>query len=176
LRRGLLYTDRNNAFSFSRILHISVKSGADMKVKDLMTQKPACATPDMGLEKVARMMDEYKVGSIPVVENKDSMKVIGMITDRDIATRAVAKGKNPLQMKAMEIMTTPVVLAKSEDDAREVARLMEKHMIRRVPVVDDSGMLCGMVAQADIALKTSDQITADVVQSVSKPTQTSSKL
>jgi CBS domain-containing protein len=146
-----------------------------MKVKEIMTEKPACATPDMELMKVAKLMDEQKVGSIPVVENKSNMKVIGMVTDRDIATRAVAQGKNPLQMKAMEIMSTPVVTAKPEDDAREVARLMQQHMIRRVPVIDGTGMLCGMVAQADIALKTSDQTTAEVVQSVSKPTQSSSR-
>jgi CBS domain-containing protein len=147
-----------------------------MKVLELMTKKPACATPDMDLSKVARMMDEYKVGSIPVVENKDTLKLIGMITDRDIVTRTVAQGKNPLELNVKAIMSSPVVSVKSEDDVREVARLMQQHMIRRVPVIDESGMLCGMVSQADIALRTSDQTTADVVQSVSKPTQTSSKI
>lgn len=147
-----------------------------MKVRDLMTEKPACATPDMDLSKVAKMMDDYKVGAIPVVENKDSLKVVGVVTDRDIATRAVAKGKNPLEMRAMEIMSTPVVTAKPEDDVKDVARMMEKHMIRRVPVIDESDQICGMIAQADIALKASDQMTANVVQSVSKPTQNSSKV
>lgn len=147
-----------------------------MKVQELMTKKPACATPDMDLSKVARMMDEYKVGSIPVVENKDTLKLIGVVTDRDIVTRTVAQGKNPLELNVKAIMSAPVISVKPEDDVLEVARLMQQHMIRRVPVTDRSGMLCGMVAQADIALRTTDQTTADVVQSVSKPTQTSSKV
>jgi CBS domain-containing protein len=147
-----------------------------MKVKDMMSKKPACATPDMELSKVAKLMAEHNVGSIPVVENKDNMRVVGMVTDRDIATRAVAEGKNPLQMRAQEIMSTPVITVQEDDDVEEVAQLMQKNMVRRVPVLDKQGSVCGMVAQADIALKTSDQTTADVVQSISKPTQKSSKV
>ncbi len=140
-----------------------------MKVKELMTKKPAFATPDMELTKVARMMDEHNVGAIPVVENKDSMKVVGMVTDRDIACRAVAKNENPLQLKASDVMTSPVHTVKLEDDIQDVASMMVKNKVRRVPVVDEKGMVCGMVAQADIALKGGDQTTADVVQSISKP-------
>lgn len=147
-----------------------------MKVKELMTKKPEYATPDMELVKVAKLMAEHQVGSIPVLENKDNMKVVGLVTDRDITTRAVAEGKNPLQMKASDIMSTPVVTVNEDDDVNEVAQLMEKNMVRRVPVVDQQGKLCGMVAQADIALKTTDKTTADVVQSVSKPTEASSKV
>ena len=146
-----------------------------MKVKELMTKKPACATPEMELTKVAKMMKEHNVGAIPVVENKDSMKVVGVVTDRDIATRAIAEGKNPLQMKAQEIMSTPVVTVNEDDDIQDVARMMEKNKVRRIPVVDQQGNIRGMVAQADIALKGSDQITASVVESVSKPGKKSSQ-
>lgn len=147
-----------------------------MKVKELMTKKPAVATPDTDLTQVARMMADQQVGSIPVVENKESRKVVGIVTDRDIATRAVAEGKNPLQMKASEIMSKPVITVNEDDDVNDVARLMEKNMVRRIPVVDEKGELCGMVAQADIALKATDKITADVVQTISKPTEKSSKV
>lgn len=147
-----------------------------MKVKELMTKKPAVATPDTDLTQVARMMADQQVGSIPVVENKESRKVVGIVTDRDIATRAVAEGKNPLQMKASEIMSKPVITVNEDDDVNDVARLMEKNMVRRIPVVDEKGELCGMVAQADIALKSTDKITADVVQTISKPTEKSSKV
>lgn len=140
-----------------------------MKVKDLMTKKPACATPDTDLSKVAKLMEDYNVGAIPVVE-RDTMKVVGVVTDRDIATRAVARGKNPLQMTAMDVMSTPVYTVNQDDDVEEVTRLMEKRQIRRVPVVDESGNVCGMVAQADIALKTTDRTTGDLVEKVSKPT------
>ncbi len=139
-----------------------------MKVRDMMTKKPECATPDMDLQKVAKMMADRNVGAIPVVENKDNHKIIGMVTDRDIATRAVAKGKNPAQMTAKDIMSTPVATVNQEDDVEDVARMMEKMMVRRIPVVDANGNICGMVAQADIALKATDH-TKDVVQSVSKP-------
>jgi CBS domain-containing protein len=147
-----------------------------MKVKELMSKEPKLATPDMELTRVAKMMVDQKVGAIPVVESKNRMKVVGMVTDRDIATRAVAEGKNPLTMTAQDVMSTPVVTVKQEDDIQDVARLMEKNMVRRLPVVDNEGFLCGIVAQADIALKGNNQTIADVVQSVSKPTERSSKV
>lgn len=140
-----------------------------MKVKELMTKSPACATPDMVLSKVAKIMMDENVGSVPVVENKDGGKIVGMVTDRDIAVRAVARDKNPLMMSAGDIMSTDVITVNVDDDAQDVARMMEKHQIRRVPVLDENGEVCGIVAQADIALKSSDRTTADVVQSVSKP-------
>ncbi len=147
-----------------------------MKVKELMTRNPACATPDTELPKVAKMMDDMQVGSIPVIDNKDSLKVIGVVTDRDIATRAVAQGKNPLQMKAQDIMSKPVVTVHQDDDVQDVAKLMMQNMVRRVPVLDQSGKICGMVAQADIALKSAENTTAKVVEQVSKPTEKSSKV
>jgi CBS domain-containing protein len=140
-----------------------------MKVRELMTKKPACATPDMDLSKVAKLMEDYNVGAIPVVENKNSMKVVGVVTDRDITTRAVARGKNPLQMTAMDVMSTPVFTVTQDDDIEHVTQMMEKKQVRRVPVVDENGDVCGMVAQADIALKTTDRTTGDLVEKVSKP-------
>jgi CBS domain-containing protein len=147
-----------------------------MKVKDLMSKEPKLATPDMNLTKIARMMAEQNVGSIPVVESTENLKVVGMVTDRDITTRAVAEGKNPLLMTVWEVMSSPVITARQEDDVKEVAHLMQKNMIRRVPVLDDKGFVCGIVAQADIALKGSDDTTADVVETISKPTEKSSKV
>jgi CBS domain-containing protein len=146
-----------------------------MKVSELMTKNPACVTPDADLGKVAKLMADHNVGAIPVVENQDSKKVVGVVTDRDIAIRAVAQGKNPVQMKAQEVMSTKIVTVKQDDDIQDVTKLMEKHQVRRVPVVDENGKMCGMVAQADIALKTTDQTTADVVQTISKPGSTSNK-
>jgi CBS domain-containing protein len=140
-----------------------------MKVKDLMTKNPACASADAALSKVARLMVEHNVGSIPIVE-KNSNKVIGVVTDRDIATRVVAEEKDPKQIKASDIMSSPVVTVKAEDNIEDVTRLMEKNMIRRVPVVDEMGNCMG------IALKTSDKTTADMVQEISKPTEKQSKV
>jgi CBS domain-containing protein len=140
-----------------------------MKVKEMMTKNPAVATPDMTLSKIARMMADEDVGAIPVVDNKDNQKVVGVITDRDITVRAVALEKNPLMMKASEIMSTGVVTVGVDDDVKDVARLMEKNQVRRVPVLDEMGKVCGIVAQADIALHASDRTTANVVEEISKP-------
>ena len=146
-----------------------------MKARDLMSKKPACATPEMGLSQIAKMMAEFNVGAIPVVENQDSKKLVGVVTDRDIATRAVAREKNPLQMKARDIMSTPVITVQQDDDVQDVARMMEKNMVRRLPVVNENGEVSGMVAQADIALKASDETTAEIVQAISKPASKSAR-
>ncbi len=146
-----------------------------MKVRDLMTKNPASVTPDADLAKVARLMADHNVGSIPVVENASSKKVIGMVTDRDIAIRAVAQGKNPVQMQAQEVMSSQVVTVKQDDDIQNVTKVMEQHQVRRVPVVDETGMICGMVAQADIALKTNDKMTGNVVEDISKPGSSTTK-
>lgn len=147
-----------------------------MKVKDLMTKRPAYTTPDDNLSKVAKLMAENNVGMIPVVDNKDNMSIVGVVTDRDIAVRCVAAGRNPQEMRASDVMSKPVVTVREEDNVEDVARMMQKNMVRRVPVVDAQGKICGIVAQADIALKASDKTTADVVQGVSRPTEGSSKV
>lgn len=146
-----------------------------MKVKDVMTKKPAFSTPEDDLSRVAKQMADHNVGLIPIIDNKDSMKLVGVISDRDITVRCVAEGKNPLMMRASDVMTKPVVTVKQDDDVEEVARTMEKHKIRRVPVVDEQDKVCGIVAQADIALKTSDKITANVVQEISEPGRSNSR-
>src|SRR5437773_9067219 len=122
-----------------------------MKIKELMTKNPACCTPDTNLQRVASMMVECNCGEIPVVESQQTMKPVGVVTDRDIACRAVAKGKNPLQMTAKDCMSMPVVTVTPENTVEESLRLMKKHQIRRIPVVDQRGACCGIVAQADLA-------------------------
>ncbi|GAB4577354.1 MAG: CBS domain-containing protein [Anaerolineales bacterium] len=143
-----------------------------MQVKDVMTSNPTCCTPETNLQKVAQMMVENDCGCIPVVENKATMKPVGVVTDRDICCRTVAEGQNPLDMTAEEVMSSPVVIVTPEDSIEDCCQVMEEHQIRRVPVVDADGGCCGMVAQADVALKTSKQTTAEVVKQVSQPTGT----
>ena len=138
-----------------------------MKVKDIMTSDPACCTPDTGLKDVARMMVENDCGEIPIVESEESQRPIGVITDRDIACRAVARGLNPLDLTAKDCMTSPCVTVTPETSVEECCQTMEEHQIRRVPVVDASGACCGIVAQADIARNASKRDTAEVVKEVS---------
>ena len=139
-----------------------------MKVMDIMTENPACCMPDDGLQAVATQMVENDCGCIPIVEDMSSKKPVGIVTDRDIACRAVAEGKNPLDLTALDIMTKNVVTVTPETSVEECCNLMEEHQIRRIAVVDDSGACCGIVAQADIAVNADDGKTAEVVQEVSR--------
>ncbi len=139
-----------------------------MQVKDVMTPDPACCAPDTTLQRVAEMMVENDCGEIPVVENMASMKPIGVITDRDITCRTVAKGLNPLVMTVSECMTTPCVTVTPDTSLDECCRALEEKQIRRVPVVDEGGACCGIVALADIAKHAPKRETAEVVREVSE--------
>ena len=145
-----------------------------MQVKDIMTPEPACCTPDTMLERVAAIMVENDCGEIPVVENAASMRPIGVITDRDITCRTVAKGLNPLTMTVADCMTTPCVTVTPDMSLDECCRILEENQIRRVPVVDDDGACCGIVALADIARHAEKREAAEVVREVSEPSGSAS--
>lgn len=138
-----------------------------MKVKDVMTSDPACCTPDSNLKDVARMMVERNCGAIPVVENQRSKKPVGVVTDRDITCRAVAEGRNPLDLTAGELMTRPVLTLAPDDSLEECLNVMEERQVRRIPVVDSKGACCGIVAQADIARRAPEHETAELVRDIS---------
>jgi CBS domain-containing protein len=140
-----------------------------MTVTDLMTSNPACCTMETPLPEVARLMVQCDCGEIPVVERDDLKKPVGVVTDRDICCRAVAEGRNPLTMTAGDVMSSPAVCVNERDHIDAVKRMMEAHQIRRVPVVDDRGEICGIVALADIALRDSRKETGEVVREVSAP-------
>jgi len=146
-----------------------------MQVKDIMTRDPACCTPDANLQEVARLMVECDCGEIPVVENRQSMKPVGVVTDRDICCRTVAEGKNPLEMTAGDCMSSPCVTVKPEMSVEDCCQVMEENQIRRVLVVDENGACCGIVAQADIARHAPKQETAEVVKEVSRAAGISSR-
>ena len=145
-----------------------------MHVKDVMTPDPACCTTDSTLQHVAEMMVENDCGEIPVVVDISSMLPVGVITDRDITCRTVAKGLNPLTMTVGECMTTPCVTVMPDTSLDECCRIMEESQIRRVPVVDASGACCGIVALADIAKHAAKRETAEVVKEVSEPSSSAS--
>jgi len=139
-----------------------------MNIKEIMTESPACCTPDTSLQEVAKMMVDNDCGCIPVVDDEGSKMPIGMITDRDITCRVVANGQNPLDLTAQDAMTTTVVSVTRDTSLEDCCNLMEESQIRRVVVVDETGACCGIIAQADIANNAGDKKTAEVVQEVSK--------
>jgi CBS domain-containing protein len=138
-----------------------------MRVKDLMSSDPICCTRDTSLREVAEKMVQYDCGEIPVCD--DGGRPIGVVTDRDIVCRLVAKGHDPLEARAQDCMSEPVITTTPDMPVDECARLMEQYQVRRLPVVDANGVCCGIVAQADLARHGERHITAEVVEHVSEP-------
>lgn len=138
-----------------------------MKVTKIMTKDPAACTPEMSLREVAHLMVEHDCGAIPVVENFETMKPVGIVTDRDIVVNTIAAGKDPLSMSAAEIMSFPPEVVSTEATVNECLKLMEREMIRRMLVVDENNKLMGIVAQADVALHAREEKTAAFVKDVS---------
>jgi CBS domain-containing protein len=147
-----------------------------MNVREVMTERPACATPDTNLSEVARMMVDHDCGEIPIIDSNDSMRPIGVITDRDIVCRLVAAGRNPLELTASDAMTSPAICVTPDTDLDEACNLMEENQVRRVPVVDESGCCCGIVSQSDVARKASHKLTLELVREVSAPTPEASRV
>jgi CBS domain-containing protein len=140
-----------------------------MQVRDIMTQNPACCTPDATLQEVARMMKENDCGCIPVVNNYQEMKPVGTVTDRDITIRTVADSHNPINMKASDIMTSDIATVKPQTSVEECFDVMEDREIRRVIVVDEQGKCCGIVAQADVVQSNANPIrTNKVIREISE--------
>ncbi len=140
-----------------------------MNVQHLMTANPACCHADASLQEIAQMMVENDCGCIPVVDSSE--KPIGVITDRDICCRAVAQGRNPLELRAEDCMSKDVVTVSPNTSVEECFHLMEQNRIRRIPVVDADGRCCGMVAQADVARQASEPHLANVIEEISQPGQ-----
>lgn len=140
-----------------------------MQVKEIMTPNPACCTAETPLDQVARMMVDNDCGEIPIVRGSSDRTLIGVVTDRDIVCRLLAAGKNPMQYTAEACMSTPVIAVRESTPLEKCAQIMEESRIRRVPVVDGGGMVCGIVSQADIAKHASRRITAELVRDVSQP-------
>jgi CBS domain-containing protein len=146
------------------------------RVQDVMTPAPACCVPSTPLPEVAMMFSRHDCGSIPVVENMDTGRPVGVVTDRDVACRAVAAGRNPAELRALDCMTAPCVTVAEDMSLEDCVALMEGNRIRRIVVVNDSGAVCGIVAQADIARRADDGRVAAVVRTISEPTLAASHL
>jgi CBS domain-containing protein len=144
-----------------------------MKVQDIMTSDPACCTPVSTVEEAAQLMAAQDCGEIPVVDSE--RKPLGVITDRDIACRTVAGGKGP-STPVQEVMSAPAVTVSPETSVEECCQLMEANQIRRVPVVDERGACCGIVAQSDVARQGTEQMAGHLLRDVSQPRAESSRL
>lgn len=144
-----------------------------MKAQDLMTSSPACCTPDYSVQDAVRLMEEKNCGLIPVVEDEKSARLVGVITDRDIALRGVGRGLGA-DTPVGELMSTEISCCSPDDDLSQVERIMQDRQVRRVPVVDDDGRCLGIIAQADLAFHegrgTTPEEIGRVVEKISEPT------
>ena len=132
-------------------------------IQDVMTSDPTTITSDTSLEEAARLMKSEDVGSLPIL---DGDRLVGVVTDRDIATRGVADGNSTATVG--EIASKDLVTIDPQQGLDEAARLMAEHQIRRLPVCEEDGRLVGILAQADVAQSGHDTLTGETVQQISE--------
>jgi CBS domain-containing protein len=141
-----------------------------MKAREIMTANPRTVTPDMNLPEVARLMQSEDVGIVPVVDSAGSKQLVGVITDRDIALRVVAEGRDANSVRVSDVMSTNVRTCREDDSVDDVMDVMGQEQVRRVPIVDERGALVGIVAQADVVLQAKDDRKAErTVEKISEP-------
>jgi CBS domain-containing protein len=136
--------------------------------KDIMTADVTCCTPGDTVEAAARLMESEDVGSIPVVKDQNDSTLLGIVTDRDIALHVAARGRDPKSTRVEDVMTPQPVSCKPDDGIDTAIERMSQRQVRRIPVVQD-GRICGIIAQADIAVRLSEeQETGEMVEEISK--------
>jgi CBS domain-containing protein len=143
-----------------------------MLLREVMTRNIQEIPPEATLQDAAERMKSLDVGALPVCAND---KLIGMLTDRDIAIRAVAAGRDPKSTRVSDAMTPDVCYCFDDDDIEEAAKLMEDRQIRRLVVMDHNKQAVGIVSLGDLATRThDDQLTGEVLECVSEPSKPSS--
>ena len=135
-----------------------------MKVKDAMHQGVTWVGPDTKIGELARSMRDEGIGSIPVGEND---RLIGMVTDRDIALRAVADGKDISRLTARNVMTKGIAWCRDTDDVSQALQIMGSKQIRRLPVIDKNKRMVGILSLGDLAHTASQRVAADAAKAVS---------
>jgi len=136
-----------------------------MKVIDVMTRDVCLANPDQSIEEVARLMSERDIGALPVGKND---RLVGMITDRDIAIRAVAEGKGP-EVKVREVMSERVKCCFEDDDLDDLCAKMADIQMRRLPVLSRNKRLVGIVSLGDLAVKHASPQAGKALEGISQP-------
>lgn len=136
-----------------------------MKISDVMTRDVRTVQPDMTAQEAASFMLQEDAGSMPV---SDGGRLIGMITDRDIAVRGVAKGRGP-DTPVRELMTDDLICVREDEDVEEVAAKMSSAQVRRLPVIDSDENLCGIVSLGDLSRETEGESAHQALEGVSAP-------
>jgi CBS domain-containing protein len=135
-----------------------------MKVKDAMHRGVIWVSPKTPVSDIARRMRNDDIGAVPVGDND---RLVGMVTDRDIACRAVADGRDVTALTAADVMTMPILYCREEDDIKDAALYMEKHQVRRLPVINTQKRMVGMLSLGDLSHKVPHALSGEVIQAVS---------
>ena len=143
-----------------------------MKAREIMTQSPACITPESTSRQAARLMEENDCGSLPVVESDQTKRLVGVVTDRDLALRVLGRGLSP-DTPVREVMSGgDVACVRADDSLDDVEKLMGTRQVRRIPVVDPDNRVIGLIAQADLARErkaVGDKDFGKVIEKISEP-------
>ena len=143
-----------------------------MKIcSEVMTQNPVCCLPTDSVSKAAQLMKSEDVGSIPVIEDEQTMKLIGIVTDRDLALQVVAPERDPGSTQVEDVMTYEIITCRATDDVQKAVDAMAQHQLRRMPVIDGDHRIVGIISQADVATRVekSEEV-AEMVKEISQPT------
>ena len=139
------------------------------KCNEVMTKNPVCCLPNDLVAKVAQLMKSENIGSVPVIENEQTQKLVGIVTDRDLALKIVAKGHDARSTKVDAVMTRQVVTCRAGDDLQKALDVMAEHQLRRIPIVDNDNKIVGIIAQADVATRVNrPEKTAAMVKEISQ--------
>ena len=134
------------------------------KVHEHMTDRPRCVTPETSVSEAAELMASEDVGSLPIL---DGDRLAGVVTDRDIVVRAVAKKKDPQGMPVREVATHDPITVRADDDLAEALKIMVSFQVRRLPVIDEDNRLVGVLSQADVAMGAKEKAVGEMVEGIS---------
>jgi CBS domain-containing protein len=134
-----------------------------------MTANPSCCVPGDSVATAAQIMKRENVGPVLVVSDRSDRRLVGIVTDRDLAVKVVAEGRDAHSTRLDEVMSSNPVTCNQEDDVSDAMRMMADYQVRRIPVVDENHRLVGIIAQADIARMGSDEEVGDMVEDISQP-------
>jgi CBS domain-containing protein len=141
-----------------------------VKCHEIMTENPVCCLANDPVEGIAQWMRTENIGSVPVVENYQTRKLIGIVTDRDLALRVIGARRDPRETQVGDVMTPNPVTCRTTDELDVAMDAMAQHQVRRLPTVDGNGQLVGIISQADLATRLRDpHKAADVIQDISQP-------
>jgi CBS domain-containing protein len=148
---------------------IAVKVNSLKKCNEVMTLELVCCLPDDSVAKAAELMKSQNIGSIPVIENEQTRKLVGIVTDRDLTLTIVAEALDAKTTTVETVMTHKVVTCRADDDLQKALDAMANHQLRRIPVVDNDNRIVGIIAQADVATRVDEpKKTGEMVKEISQ--------